>query len=498
MPVLEAEEVELIEADEATSVDLRLFESVLISEGSVQDDGTVILDLIRPCVGKGKGRHLYKADMLEANAGVFTGWKMYLNHLSDAARRALGGLPRDIRDTGGIVMESWWNPDVPASGRFGQGAVQGRVKPVPVVQELIRVDPRLVEASINATATACKAGKSGGERVWIVEGIESKGSVDWVTDGGAGGRVAQIMEAMIEDGSAVTGMMDDLDNGTLLAWLAEHRPELMEAIKKSDDEGDADDDEDDVEEQAKKLKAKNPKMSDAQATALAKSMVAKKAAVSETSQQEDDLPQITPEDLAEALASDEGKAALTSVLGPVLVEAIKELDLGSQVVSLVEAKLDDDRQVIRAEAEASADRRGDLRDLRDFAHKKIDESRLAPKLKTRMLARFTLVEGVPTTDLDVVSDEDENGKVVKSATEKLDEALTEAINEDMELMAALNPTRVRGQGVSKIVEGEESKGGDDKDKTDHVGPRTRSLLEAAGVKHPDKAWQGRFQLGGVQ
>lgn len=504
MPVLERDAVELVEGVDATSDDLKLFESVQLTEEAVQDDGTVILDLIRPCVGRGRGKHLYKADMLEANADVFTGWKMYLNHLSDAARRALGGLPRDIRDTGGIVMESWWNPDVPADGRFGQGAVQGRVKPVPVVQELIRVDPRLVEASINATATNCKAGKVGGERVWIVEGIEQKGSVDWVTDGGAGGRVAQIMEAMIEDGSAVTGVLDDLDNGTILAWLGEHRPALLEAMKKKPAEGSAEEeagesDEDELAEEIAKLKKANPKMSPAQAKALATSALKKKKSVSESSHKEDDLPVITPEELAEALSSDEGKTALQEALGPIVVEAVRGLDLGSQVATLVESQLETGREVIRAEAQATAERQNELRDMRDYAHEKIEESRLAPELKVRVKQQFALVEGTPTAALDLVSDEDASGKVEKSAREKLDEALKASIDDGLELMAALNPTRVRGQGPQKIVEGEGGSGGDGKggegDKVDHVGPRTRSLLEGAGIKDPDKAWSGRHQLG---
>jgi hypothetical protein len=118
--------VEMLEGGEAaspSSEDLCLTESVSVTEAGVQGDGTVLMHLIRPCVGRGRGRHLYTPEMLEANASKFSGWKMYLNHLSEAARRALGGLPRDIRDTGGIVVESFWDPDVPAEGRFGKGAV---------------------------------------------------------------------------------------------------------------------------------------------------------------------------------------------------------------------------------------------------------------------------------------------------------------------------------------------------------------------------------------
>lgn len=502
MPVLEQDEVEVLEgegAPEPTSDDFKLSESATIQEGGVSDDGTVLMHLIRPCVGRGRGKHLYTAGMLEANQHVFAGWKMYLNHLSDQARRALGGLPRDVRDSGGIVQESWWDPDVPAEGRFGQGAIMGRVKPVPVVQELLRVDPRLIEASINATATACKPGKIGDERVWVVEGIESKGSVDWVTEAGAGGRVASIMEALIDDDSAVTGVLDTLDNGTILAWVNQHRPELAEALRKGkkpaegsaeEEAGESDDDE--LAEMAKKLLGSGKAKTPAQATALAKQALAKKKAggdsgkgAQEAANEGDDVAEVTPEMLTEALSSDEGQNALTEAIGPAVREAVKSLDLGTEVLALVEEKLEGDREVIRAEAQARSDRRGELRDMRDHAHKKIDESKLHPILKEQVKARFTLVEGEPTVSLDLVADEDEAGKVEKSAMAKLDEALQEEIASGLKLMGELNPTRVRGQGASTLVEGDgkgkEGTEGEDGEKPDRVGPTTRSLLEANGI-----------------
>lgn len=487
MPVLDAERVEVLEgtgSPEPTSEDLALSESTSVLEADA-GDGTVLMHLIRPCVGRGRGKHLYRAEMLEANAGKFTGWKMYLNHLSDQARRALGGLPRDVRDAGGIVQESWWDPDVPAEGRFGPGAVIGKVKPVPLVQELLRVDPRLVEASINATATECKPGRLGQERVWVVEGIEEKGSVDWVTEAGAGGRVATIMEALIEDGSAITGTLDTLDNGTILAWAEQHRPDLFEAMKqKADEEKDGGDDDDELEAAVQKL-LKNPAVkSRAQAVSMAKKALAQKK-VSESDEEGEHVADITPEVLTEALSSDEGQEAIAAAVAT----AVRSLDLGTEVVSLVEARLDQDREVIRAEAAARADRRGELRDLRDQAHRKIDESRLHDRLKEAAKQRFALVEGVPTSALNVIDDEDEQGAVVKSASEKIDEAVNVEIREGLSLMAELNPTRVRGQGPERrVVEGEREKkdrgdgDGDEGAKPDTVGGVTKSLLEGAGIK----------------
>lgn len=531
MPVLAPDEIQydVLEgsgAPEATSADLKISEAVSLSERDreeaatlveafIEDDArarvlaeavregrAVVLDLIRPCVGRGRGKHLYTAKMLEANAQKFVGWKMYLNHLSDQARRALGGLPRDVRDLGGIVQEAWWNPDVPAEGRFGRGAVQSVSSPVPLIQELVKVDPRLVETSINATATACKPGKSGGEQVWIVEGIEEKGSVDWVTEAGAGGRVASIMEALIEDDSAVSGVLDTLDNGTILAWVQEHRPELAEALgtKKKPSASDMDEDDDDVEAAAKKLLDSGKAKTQQQALALAKRAAALKkraggnsgGGVSEGTHEEgDDVPDLTPEMLTEALASDEVRDALAEAIAPMVVEAVRSLNIGTEVLALVETKLGETNEVIRAEASARADRRGELRDLRDHAHRKIEESKLHPILKQQVKDRFDLIEGEPTAALDVVADEDDEGHVVKSARVKLDEAVTAEIAGGLKLMGELNPTRVRGQGPTSLTEGESKDkkegegGGDGVKKPDTIGPTTRSLLEANGIPAED-------------
>ena len=510
MPRTSAAEID----QEATSADLKITEAASISERdadqaatlveafiededrahrlaeAVRDGRAVVLDLIRPCVGRGRGKHLYEAKMLEANAPKFAGWRMYLNHLSDQARRALGGLPRDVRDSGGIVQEAWWNPDVPAEGRFGKGAVQGVATPVPLIQELIRVDPRLVETSINATATACKPGKVDGERVWVVEGIEGKGSVDWVTEAGAGGRVASIMEGLIEDGSALSGVLDSFDNGTILAWMEQHRPELAEALKGkpkddgADDEPDGDDDE--LEKEASSHLKSGRAKSRQQALALAKrSLAMKKKATTEAANEGDDVAEVTPEVLSEALASEEGQAALAEAIRPAIVEAVRDLDLGTQVLALVEDRLAEDREVLSAENRARADRHGELRDMREYAQRRIGESKLHPLLKEQVRERFEIREGEPTASLDLVNDEDENGAVVKTAQQKLTEAVDQEIAAGLKLMGELNPTRVRGQGATTLVEGErkdgEGKEGEGEQKRDLVGSTTSSLLEAAGI-----------------
>lgn len=184
-----------------TSAALELQESLASKPSAVNDDGTVLIHIIRPTIGQGLGRHQYTPEMLRENADVFSGWKMYIDHQSPEAKKAAGGLPRSIRDLGGRILESWWDESVPAEGRFGQGAVVGKVKPVGQVKRLIEEDPELLEASIRAKATEVHPTEVEGEQVWVVEGIrrDPPGSVDWVSEGGAGGRIADLIEGLMKD-----------------------------------------------------------------------------------------------------------------------------------------------------------------------------------------------------------------------------------------------------------------------------------------------------------
>ena len=186
-----------VSAQNGTALELQ--ESLASRPSALQGDGTVLIHVIRPTIGQGLGRHKYSADMLRENADVFTGWKMYIDHQSPEAKKAAGGLPRSIRDLGGRILESWWDESVPAEGRFGQGAVVAKVKPVVQVKRLIEEDPELLEASIRAKATEVHQSVEDGEQVWVVEGIRQNppGSVDWVSEGGAGGRIADLIEGLV-------------------------------------------------------------------------------------------------------------------------------------------------------------------------------------------------------------------------------------------------------------------------------------------------------------
>lgn len=340
--------------------------------------------------------------MLQENASIFgehdadgqkvPGWKMFADHEAPAAIKARAGLPRPIAHTGGRIEESWWDPDVPAEGRFGQGAVRARVRPVGLVRRLLEEDPKILEASINAQATAVRPDVHEGQQVWVVEGIEGGGSVDWVSEGGAGGKVVELMEAMMEE----IGTDDEHDPLSVLECLTDE--ELRDYV------------------------------------ASKRSGLLEAAAGEETKAPEGGEMAFTPEDLQEALRDPES-------------------GVQSYVNELVASGLREGAEVIRAEAKAEADRQVQLRDMRDDAHRTIEATNLPDSWKKKLKGEFALVEGKPTPKLDQVDEVDENGEVTKGAAAFLTETVDTAIEEQRELLAEAAPTRIEGQGGGEAEEG---------------------------------------------
>lgn len=445
---------------------LDLRENVAVGDaGPIRADGMVPLHIIRPGVGRGRGRHLYEAAMLQqaVEEGRFANWKMYVDHQSPEAKKASGGLPRSVRDLGGIIKEAWWDPTVPADPErgFGPGAVVGLAKPTSLIASLITDDPELVEASISATATSVKPVRRGGETVWLVEGIRPRGSVDWVTEAGAGGRVAPLIEALVEsdDFREELEMAEEAgdapfvvtDDNALMEWLAE-RPDLVDRIVEAADIGGRDDNRERELREGGTVNA--------------------------------------GELLQEALETDEGRA--------VLDEAVRESFariVAPALQDLVEAALEDERQLLRAEGKAEAGRMLEVRDMKDVAHSMIAESKLPDTFQAELRERYDLVDGTPTPALDVLAEEDEAGAVKRSATEVLREALTVDIAHKREQAAELRPTRVRGQGeVREAKKSDDDEPGDKgKEKVEEGSTgsfKTDSMLQEAGIAIDEGLYAG--------
>lgn len=411
----------------------QISEAISVKAGTVNADGTVNLHIIRPGIGRGKGKHLYTPEMLAENAGIFGGWRMYVDHLSEEARRALGGLPRSIRDLGGRILESYWDPNVPAdpSHGWGEGAVVGKAKPVPLVAELIEHDPELIEASISARATGVKPMNHNGQQVWMVEGIEPTGSVDWVTEAGAGGRVVSLMEALAEDADGLA-VLQSLSDEELLDHLRNERPDLLTAAY-ADDEGD-----DEKTKLVKKHKKRG--LPQAMAEKAANKELAMQQSAREGEEGDDDDVPLTVEALRETFASDEGQALLDELLEERVEARVKEI-----LPDQIEEAMEEERELIRIEAKADADRQIFLRDARDRAHTMIRESKLPTEFQSVLLAKFDLVENRPTPALDVIEEvDDESGTVTKTGMQVLEEAVKDDLDEQRRLLAAAQPTRVSG------------------------------------------------------
>ena len=188
---------------------LELTEAVASPVSPLREDGTVDIVIIRPGIGMGRGRHYYGADMLQENADKFSGWNVYIDHLSPVAKKAAGGLPRSMKDLGGMIEESWWDHSIPSTGRFEQGAVMGRLRPIRELKEVVQELPQAARFSIKAKATGVHQDLMEGAPAWVVEGIsENSGSVDAVTEDGAGGQIANLIESL--DGAEVLQEAVDL------------------------------------------------------------------------------------------------------------------------------------------------------------------------------------------------------------------------------------------------------------------------------------------------
>lgn len=169
-----------------------------------EEDGTCKVAIIRPCVSRGRRLRglppIYTPRMLAENAGVFSGWLMYMDHLTEAMVETMRSRGRSIRELGGRVIESYYDPEfeLPDDGDRGyqRGAVIGRVLPQPPVRAMLEADPDILHVSINAFPKAARKGAAPWDpsvEGMIIEGIRKtpEGSVDWVPRGGAGGRVLQ-------------------------------------------------------------------------------------------------------------------------------------------------------------------------------------------------------------------------------------------------------------------------------------------------------------------
>jgi len=191
-------------------------EPLIESADSASGSREVILTIIEAGWGNASHNHYYPAETLEraAKDGVFDGVRMYADHLSEGQKRLLGNLPRSVKDLTGRILNTWYDS--------ASRSIKGRAKLVPWFHDIVRSDPGLVEASINAGGRAIPR-KIEGRAGRFVEAIVKAHSVDWVSVGGAGGKIDSLLEAHME---GQTHMYEDLTLDTLV----EAKPALIAEI----------------------------------------------------------------------------------------------------------------------------------------------------------------------------------------------------------------------------------------------------------------------------
>jgi hypothetical protein len=150
-----------------------------------KDTGEVQVVIIEAGTNSFKKRHYPESTIREA-APCFAGMKMYINHQTEREEREMP--ERNLRDWASTIQES----------TFQGGKAIGRVYiHDPWLREMM-ADPvfqKNVGLSIN-TGGKVSYGKINGEEMQIVEKINptrsnGPGSVDWVTEAGARGRVVR-------------------------------------------------------------------------------------------------------------------------------------------------------------------------------------------------------------------------------------------------------------------------------------------------------------------
>jgi hypothetical protein len=179
---IEGTAIELSES--ATGHALRLSEN----ENGVNRRGPLDLDIviIKPGFGNKRDNHYYGSAMLEANAEVFVGAKMYSTDHRDSEKSVRTEVSR-IKD----IVD------------FVEGAPVGRVTVFdPDFAESVRNrsdagELESLECSILASGVA-RTGEIEGQKAKIVEAITDVSSVDWVTKAGAGGHALRLSESEVE------------------------------------------------------------------------------------------------------------------------------------------------------------------------------------------------------------------------------------------------------------------------------------------------------------
>jgi hypothetical protein len=279
--------------------------------------------------------------------------------------------------------------------------VVGRLRPIRELKEIVEELPEAAKFSIKARATDVAESQHEGRHVWMVEGISSTppGSVDAVTQAGAGGAILKIQEGLADE---------DIEQEELV-------------------------------------------LAEAKLDAAAHKKAYPKTTKAATSPSEGEGGNEVFKELEEALR-DPDSAVSQAVKDLVEARAAETVDDRVQEAVTAaeergEKELTEAVEFARNEERERAGRERQLIELRESAHEQIAEAKLPEKLAKRLQESYEVKDGEPTESLDLVDRVDTDGKVVESAEDQLKAKLETDIQEARDLLAELSPTKVEGDGA---------------------------------------------------
>ena len=136
---------------------------------------------IRPGFGNRRDGFYYptKAIREAVDSGLFNGLKMFANHPRRTDEKELP--ERSVKDWIGVIKETVWDE--------ARGVPRSRLKVLDGdAYERFRAAPEHIAFSVLGQGTA-RPGRAEGREARIVEAVKTVKSVDWVTQGGAGGAI---------------------------------------------------------------------------------------------------------------------------------------------------------------------------------------------------------------------------------------------------------------------------------------------------------------------
>lgn len=400
----------------------RLFMEAALVEGTAdRKKREVELDLIAEGFGNKRDGHYYSREILERHAKDFEGAKQYVDHLDPETLKKLNGMPRSVRDLAGRLVETWVD-----TNSEGKRVIRGRAKVAqPWLWELIENDPDLLGVSINAWGKS-KDGQVNGQQARIVEGISKIGSVDWVTEAGAGGKVVSLVEAQLEQEEQEMATISELS----VEQLREERPDLVdELLDTLISESDEEKPEAEESQAATATATAEPEEESEEPTAEESEEEEAEGEEPEESEDEEHEPiDLSDEEVAEIEAAIEDRA--TELAQSKLDEAV------DAAVEVMRKKFED----ALLEQQDEFERQLAIRDQRVIAARMIEQAGFKRATEQALKEEFH--------DAYFPPEENDNGEEIKPAEDVLKEAVEAAIERKRSELEEYTEARVSGAGES--------------------------------------------------